>query len=202
MIATRIDRSAVSQHLELQRWILPQDRALELLEGRARLDSELVDEDAACVLICLQSLGLAAGSIQRRHQLPPQALAERVLADERLELPGELVVAPEREVGLDAELDRPQPDLLEPARSQAGRTLVGEVRERRASPQRQCVDEPPRRVRRQAAGEQAPPLADQSLEPVQIELVGLDPDHVAGRPGREHVLRQRLTKSRDVDAQR
>ena len=37
---------------------------------------------------------------------------------------------------------------------------------------------------------------------MEIELVGLDPDDVAGRSGRQHVLRKRLAKSRDVDPQR
>ncbi len=37
---------------------------------------------------------------------------------------------------------------------------------------------------------------------MEIELVGLDPDDVAGRSRRQHVLRKRLAQSRDVDAQR
>ena len=55
---------------------------------------------------------------------------------------------------------------------------------------------------RQAASTQAPPLVYQPLEPVEIEPVRLDPDDVAGRSGRQHVLRKRLAKSRDVDPQR
>jgi hypothetical protein len=49
---------------------------------------------------------------------------------------------------------------------------------------------------------QAPPLVYEALEAVQIERVRLDPDDVAGRSGRQHVLGERLTKARDVDPQR
>ena len=125
-----------------------------------------------------------------------------MLGDECLELSDQLVVAPECEVGVDPELDCCQPDLLEPGDGCLGEALVGEVRERRAPPQRQRVAEPLRRVGRQAAREQAPPLVHQPLEAVEIELVGLDPDDVAGRSGRQHVLRKRLAQPRDVDAQR
>ena len=62
-----------------------------------------------------------------------------MLGDERLELADELVVAPEREVRVDPELDRRQPDLLEPGDRRLGEALVGEVGERRAAPQRQRV---------------------------------------------------------------
>ena len=62
-----------------------------------------------------------------------------MLGDERLELTDELVVAPEQQVGVDPELDRRQPDLLEPGDRRLGEALVGEVRERRAPPERQRI---------------------------------------------------------------
>ena len=126
----------------------------------------------------------------------------RVLGDERLELSDQLVVSPERELGVDPELDCGQPDLLEPGDGSLSKALKGEVGKRRASPQLQCVVESLRRVGRQAASQQAPRLVGEVLEAVEIELVGLDPDEVARRPGRQHVVRKGLAKSRDVDAQR
>ncbi len=127
------------RRLDIQRGILPKDRPLQLLERRARLDPELVDEGPARILVGVQGLRLPTRPVQRGHQTPPQALAERVLGDERLELSDQLVVAPECEVGVDPELHRCQPDLLEPGDRRLGEALVGEVRERRASPQRQRV---------------------------------------------------------------
>ena len=196
VIATRIDRSAAwpdtggRRVRDVERGILPEDRPLQLLERRARVDPELVDESPARLLVGVQRLGLPTRPVERRHQIHPEALAERVLGDERLELPDQLVVAPECEVGVDPQLQRGEPDLLEPGDGRLREALVGEVRERRTPPQRQRVAQPLRRVGRQAASEQAPPLVHQPLEAVEIELVGLDPDDVAGRSRRQHVLRQ------------
>ena len=118
------------------------------------------------------------GSVQGRHQTPPQALSERVLGDESLELSDQLVVVPEREVGVDPGLRRRQPDLLEPGDGGLGEALVGEVRERRAPPERQRLAEPLRRAR--PPGRDASrllPFVHQPLEAVEIELV-------RARPGR------------------
>ena len=124
-----------------------------------------------------------------------------MLGNECLELPDQLVVAPKCEVGVDPKLQRCQPNLFEPGDGSLSELLVGEVRECWSSPQSEGVAEPRRRIGRKAASQQSPRFVDQPLEPVEIELVGLDPDEVSGRSGRQHVLRKRLSKSRDVDAQ-
>jgi len=124
-----------------------------------------------------------------------------VLGDERLELAGQLVVAPECEVGVDPQLNRSQPDFLEPGNRRLGKVLVGEVCERWAPPQRKRVAESLRRVLRQTASEQAPPFLDQALEAAEVELVAIDPDQVTGRSRRQHALRKRLAKPRDVHPQ-
>jgi hypothetical protein len=40
----------------------------------------------------------------------------------------------------------------------------------------------------------------ESLEAVEVELVGLDPEEVPGGTGEEHVARQRLAKLGDTNA--
>ncbi len=65
-----------------------------------------------------------------------------MLGDECLELPDQLVLTPECKVGVDPKLQRCQPDLLEPGDRRLREALVGEVRERRAPPQRQSVAQP------------------------------------------------------------
>ncbi len=62
-----------------------------------------------------------------------------MLGDECLELSHQLVVATEREVGVDPQLHRGQPDLLEPGDRRLGETLVDEVRERWTPPQGEGV---------------------------------------------------------------
>ena len=139
------------RRLQVERRVLPQDRPLELLERLARVDAELLDVDSARVLVGVQGLRLPAGPVQRRHQIPPRPFAERVLGDERLELSDQVGVATQVEVGLDPKLQCGQPDLLEPGDGRLGELLVGDVRERRAPPQRERVAKACRRLRREAA---------------------------------------------------
>ena len=125
------------RRVDIQRWVLLEDRPLQLLERRARIYPELVHECPTRILVGVQRLRLPARPVERGHHRPPQALAKRVLDDQCLELSNQLVVAPERKVGVDPELYCREPDLVEPADGRLGEALVGEVRERRASPQRQ-----------------------------------------------------------------
>ena len=57
-------------------------------------------------MVGLQRLGLTAGTVEREHQLSPKPLSQRMLRDERLELGSDIVVPAEREVSVDALLDR------------------------------------------------------------------------------------------------
>ena len=75
--------------------------------------------------------------------MPSQTLPQRVLCDKRLELADQLSILAEREVGLDAQLDRGKPDLLEPGDRRLGEALVRDVRERRPPPQREGLPQPP-----------------------------------------------------------
>src|SRR5262249_8821421 len=86
---------------EIERGILPGHPPREQLEPAARLQAELFYELAPCVLVDLQRLGLAVATVQGDHQLPAQALTQRVPGDEGLELGDKVAVAPEREVRVD-----------------------------------------------------------------------------------------------------
>jgi hypothetical protein len=68
-------RGAVRPGRKLELGVLDEDPPLELLERRARLDPESVDEDAPGLLVGLERLGLAARPVQRQDQLPAQTLA-------------------------------------------------------------------------------------------------------------------------------
>ena len=57
--------------------------------------------------------------------------------DERVELADHLAMAAGREVGVDRQLGRAQPQLLEAADLGGGERLVGDVGERLAAPQRE-----------------------------------------------------------------
>ena len=107
-----------------------QDLRLESLELGAGLDSELVDEAGARVLVHLQRFGLPARAIQREHQLPAERLAKRMLAYERLELTDDVAVPAELEVGVDPLLEGDEPQLLEPPDLRLCEVVERELRER------------------------------------------------------------------------
>ena len=92
---------------------------------------------------------------------------------ERVELARDRGVATCVEVGVDPRLQRCQPCFLEPRRLRLRERLKGEVGERLSAPERE-------RAVRVAVG-------DQACEAVDVELVGVDADDVARRPGDDPV---------------
>ena len=90
----------------VERRVVIEDLALEPLQLRARLDTQLVHERAPRPLIRVQRLRLSARPVEREHQLSAQTLAKRVPRDERLQLGDQVVVPAKRQVGLDPLLYR------------------------------------------------------------------------------------------------
>ena len=109
-----------------------------MLQGaqlRRRLDAEALHEPPAGIAVDLERLGVAARAVEREHVLAAEALAQRMLGTERLELADERGVAAELERRVDPLLERGQPQLLEPLDRRAGKRLVREVGERRPAPE-------------------------------------------------------------------
>ena len=127
---------------------------------------------------------------------PRQPLAQRVLGDERLELADELRVAAEREVGVDPLLERREAELLEPDDRGLRERLVGEVGERGAAPERERLAQRRRGRSASPAGAVRLALAEQALEAVQVELLGLELERVAGRARDEHAAPSDLAQAR------
>jgi len=88
-------------------------------------------------VVALERLCLPARTVEREHVQAPEPLAEGLLLDERLELCDELVLAPAFEVSLDPLLEDAETLLLEAPDLALREGLVGEVGERRPSPERQ-----------------------------------------------------------------
>jgi hypothetical protein len=126
----------------------------------------------------LHRLRLPAGAIEREHQPAVRALAERVLVKEPPQLDHGRLVLAQLEFRVHQGLDRRHPQLLEPLRGREGERLVRDVGERRAAPEPERLPEqpcrPPRLGRRRLRG--------QSLEAGEVEPVGRERQHVAGRP--------------------
>jgi hypothetical protein len=151
-----------------------------------------------------ERLGLPPGAVEGEHQLHAEALAERMLGHEPLELRDEIGVAAEREVDVDTFLERRQPQLLETAGLELHEALVGEVGKRRPAPER----ERPAQLRR--GGDEVTVRARrtrflaEALETLQVELSRLEVQHVPGRPGDEDLTvgAEQLAQPRDVPVQR
>ena len=129
-----------------------------------------------------ERVSLAAGAIEREHQVAPQALPKRVLRDETFELRDELDVASQREICLDPSLDGDEAKLLEADDRRLGERLVGEVVQRRACARARA----PRAASSEADSgiplprRRSTRLLGQTLEAGEIELIGTDVDPVAG----------------------
>jgi hypothetical protein len=89
-----------------------------------------------------------------------------VTRDQRLELRDDVVVAAERQVGLDALLQHRQLQLLEPRDLDAAERLGGELGQRRAAPAVERLAEQGRRPPGVAAGEGRAAVAEQPLDRV------------------------------------
>ena len=151
--------------VEVERGILAQDRLLEIAELGPRLDPDRVDEGGARRAVGVERVRLPAAAVEGQHPLCVKPLRQRLLRDQQLELPDHLAVPAVRQVAVDGQLDRPQAKLLEPPDLGVRERLLGDVQERRAAPQRECLARHSRR--------------DQLLESPRVEPLGPEVQLVA-----------------------
>ena len=163
--------------LELELGVLLEDRLLEPPQRLAGLEPELVGQLLTGGAVDVQRLGLAARAVERQHELAAQTLAQRVRRDQRLQLADQVGMPAAGQLGVDALLERRQPQLLEPQDLRLRERLVGEVGERRAPPQGQRLAQ----LRGGSSGLGPPRLGAQALEHRDVQLVRFDVQHVAGR---------------------
>ncbi len=195
-MGTRCGRRSL---VPVERRVLREDGALELLERSPRLDAELLDERLARPPVDVERLGLSTAAVEREHELRADALAERVIPHECLELSHQVPVAAEREIRLDSLLERCQPDLFESVDRGAGEGLVREVGKRGSSPQSERLRQEVGRELWLTAGGGPSRFLGQALEPVEVEPFRRDPDCIAGRPSLDQRGgAQRLAKLRDL----
>ena len=164
-----------------------EDLGLQLLEGPARLDAELLTDDPSGPLIGAQGVALAPAAKEPGHQRRPCALAQRMVAHDGLGLCDCGRSLPGLEQGDQASLGGGQAELVQPGDLGLGELLVGEVGIRRPPPQRQCG------LQRDQGGlgitraQEADALGRQALEAHDVDGVRLHSQEIAGGLGREHV---------------
>ncbi|HEY3550283.1 MAG TPA: hypothetical protein VGK69_04450 [Gaiellaceae bacterium] len=153
-----------------ERRIVAQDPALELLQLRAGVDPELVDQQLPRRSARGQRVHLPAGAIQRERVLGAKPLAIRLGRDQPLELGHELVVAAERELGVVEELERAQAPFPELPGLRLVHRLPREVGERCAGPERERLTKILGSVRGPLRGESVGGRLHEPLEAAEVEL--------------------------------
>ena len=183
------------------RWseLLAENGALERPQLLARVETEALREERACAAVRRHRLGLALGVVEREHELAPQALAERLLGDQTLQLGDERSVTAERQVRIDSLLEGDEPKLVQPPSLVGDHATVANVRERRALPECERGSQAIRREPGRAPRACVAPFAVEPFEPPRVDLLGLDVEHVARRPCEHRVLTERRAQPRNVD---
>ena len=171
---------------------MPQHCPFELLQFARGLDAELLHEQRAHTPVRREGLGLSPGAVEREHPVSPEALPQRVLRDEQVELGHHLVGTPERELRFGAVLERDEAYLLEAGDLGLREGRVREVGERRSAPQRQRVVEAARSRLRVAGRQRGGALAHEALEAPAVQPIRRDAQHVAGAVRHERLFRAPL----------
>ena len=172
------------------------------MQPGARVDPELLEQGRSSLAIHLEGLGLTPRAIEREHELAAQPLAQRMLGHEGLELADEVVVAAEREVGVDPALERRDAKLLELEDRRLGERLVGEVGEGRSAPQRERLAQLVGCDSVVRCRERATTVLDEPLEVMGIDRVGLDLDRVSAGLRHEDVGREHAAQPRHESGER
>ena len=192
-IGARKQQERAARHgwrVEPQCRVLRQDPSLELVQIRPGLEPDLLDEPAARVAVGRERVGLAAVAVERGHQEAPQPLAQRVFLDESAQLRDEAGMPAQPELGLDAELDRNDPQLLEAGARDRGEGSPADIAQWWPAPQRKGSLEGLGRAGGVVARQRLTAVLDEALEAAQIKLIGLQPHHVARRLGHEEIARR------------
>ena len=186
---------------KIERLVVAQDRLLQLLELRAGLDSELVDERQPRSPVGLERVRLTAGAVESQHQVRAQRLPVRMLLDERLERRHERGVVAERQLYEDHVLLHRQPQLLELVDRRARGSVKLELGETVTPPERKRLAQAHPRHRGVFAKHGAAALVDEAREQGCIELARLELRNVPGRLGQERAGAERLAQLRNVHLQ-
>ena len=182
---------------ELEARILPQDPLVEPGEVGRGIHPELVGQDVSGSLEGAQRFGLAVGPVVGQHEEAPQALPQRVVGEQHLQLADGPALATGREQCFHPVLLGLQPEVVEPGRRGGQRGLVTAAGQRRSTPQRQRILENPDG---DGGGHRQGPLRvlRQRLEPGGVQLVGLEPQSVPGCAPLNAIASEDLPQVRDI----
>ncbi len=175
--------------------ILAEDPCFELLQRASRLKPELAAQPAGPPPVCVERVGLAAGTVESKHELLEQVLSKRMLREDRLQLGDELAVPPKLEVGIDPGLERCQLALFESRDLHLRPRLEAQIRERPAAKECKRLAQPLSRLLRRGAGRRA----DERVEAIDVQLAWRNGELVTATPSDDATLAEGAAEPRDVD---
>ena len=107
---------------------------MKLLKRRARFDPQLVHKSRSGTAKGFERLRLASGPVEREHLEPAQALPQRVLGDERVDLSQHGGVVAAGEARLQSAIDHEQAQLLKTGGRPLQEGLADQVSKCRPAP--------------------------------------------------------------------
>ena len=180
-----------------ERFVLREDRGLELPEPRPGLDPDLLHQRAPRPLEDRERIGLAAGAVVREHEELGGTLAQGLGRSQLLELPDDLTRTPECEVRLDALLEAPQAQLVEASDRLGGPSLDRQLAERRPAPQPEGGGEQLPGAPMIGVRERPRAVGREVLEAPVVERFIGDRERVAAVAGDDRLLPETLAQPRD-----
>ncbi len=157
----------------------------QLLAG---IHAQLLAQQRRQVLVRLERLGLAAGPVQRHHQLRPQPFAQRVGLRRHQQFPDDLTVPAERQADVEPPLQRPHPLLDELRDVVAMHHFRRYVAQNRLLPQPQCLLQQVRlpgevTFSRRPLGPPGQPAKPGQIQPVVFDVDGVSVSVRTDQPG-------------------
>ncbi len=188
-------RLSASRRRREQRGVVLEDRRFEVPQLGSGFHAELVDQRGARPLEGAQRVGLPSRAVLREHQVGPEALLQRMLRDERLELRHQFCGVAERESRGGEILDGQLAYFLEPAGFPRASIGVEVLVEGRSTPQGERFVDRATRAQRVPGNEVGASGRRQVLEPRGVERVASD-DQAVSAPLRDDRSRWRATVAR------
>ena len=180
-------RRGLCERRRVERGVLFEDRPLQPLQLRCRIEPQLGRQQTTPVAIRLERIGLSPTAVEREHPLAAQALAQRVRGHERRERSDDLRVPSEPQQRLGPVLDRREAQLLQPPDLLLREVLERELCEGRTAPERERRVEGEQGLRGRSVLERTSPVAGELLEARGVERDVVVEQRIARRPRDQEV---------------
>ncbi len=157
--------------------VVGEDRLLQFLQRRSRLESEFGAEQHPDATVSAKGVGGAARLVQGEHQQTPGGLSVRVVLQERLQLADASLPAAKCQFGLDRLLEYGRLQLVESMHLPCGQSGLGHVRIGFTAERRGRVAQQADSATRIATTDCLSRLGDKLADPsrVHMDTVGVEP---------------------------